>query len=219
MGDLLYVAGIFVVLLGLSIAASWAGFALWNRLRGPVELEEGALLRLRAEGAVYRSRVLHAAKDGIVIAAPMQRDAHIPLREGSRLLVETPTPRGLLIFRSSIVSRNRRDHSITLCTPSSAFLANRRTCRRICPRDPVAVLIEDQPSRLIDVSEEGARLRYRDRVSRGERLRIAMPGLSDQIYGWVLEASPEPYQGGTDVRVRFEDRIDLPQALKDGTLA
>lgn len=91
----------------LAIAFGAGVSTLVRRLRRPSMPvpSPGAPLRIRADAAVYRSRFLEVGMDGWVFAAPLQRDAYVPLRVGEDLVVEAEEAEGRLVFRATLVDR------------------------------------------------------------------------------------------------------------------
>ena len=90
---------------------------------------QGASLRVRASAAVYRSRFLEVTDEGWVFAAPLQRDAYVPLRVGEDVVVEAEEADGRLIFRSEIIHRCAQSGRFTIARPANVF--------RTDPRDEI----------------------------------------------------------------------------------
>lgn len=113
-------------LLAIAFGAGVSG--LIRRLRRPPMPmpTPGAPLRIRADEAVYRSRFLEAATDGWVFAAPLQRDAYVPLRVGEDLVVEAEEPEGRLIFRAKLVERCSTTGRMVMSRPMHVFRADAR---------------------------------------------------------------------------------------------
>ncbi|MGV3615870.1 MAG: flagellar brake protein [Fimbriimonas sp.] len=113
----------FIVALAFGAAIS----TLVRRLRAPAMPvpSAGASLRIRADAAVYRSRFLEATAEGWVFAAPLQRDAYVPLRVGEDLVVEAEEEDGRLIFRSQLVQRCAETGRMVMSRPKNVFRADR----------------------------------------------------------------------------------------------
>lgn len=113
-------------LLALAFGAGVSG--LVRRLRRPPMPipSPGASLRIRADAAVYRSRFLEVATEGWVFAAPLQRDAYVPLRIGEDLVVESEEPDGRLIFRAKLVERCAASGKMVMSAPAHVFRADPR---------------------------------------------------------------------------------------------
>lgn len=93
--------------------------------RRPVEPAVGSLLRVRAEGSIYRSRFLGAGPDGWRFAAPLQRDSFVPIRIGETLIVEATDDRNVVLFRSVLVDRKLDDGTMTAQIPRQVFVTPR----------------------------------------------------------------------------------------------
>ena len=83
--------------------------------------DRGASLRIRASSAVYRSRFLEAGPHGWDFAAPLQRDAYVPLRVGEDVVIEVEETEGRLIFRSKIIARCGETGRMTIARPANVF--------------------------------------------------------------------------------------------------
>jgi hypothetical protein len=86
----------------------------------------GASLRIRADAAVYRSRFVEASAEGWVFAAPLQRDAYVPLRVGEDLVVEAEGEAERLLFRSTLVHRDGVSGRMVMERPLHVFRAEPR---------------------------------------------------------------------------------------------
>jgi len=92
------------------------------RHRAPLAPPRGSALRIRAERAVYRTRFLGEVVTGWEFAAPLQRDAYVPLRVGERLVVEAETRHGRMLFRSEVLSRDPETGSMILARPEKSYV-------------------------------------------------------------------------------------------------
>lgn len=91
--------------------------------RVPVPPEIGALLRVRAEGSIYRSRFLGVTPEGWKFAAPLQRDSFVPLHVGETLIVEATDGKRVTLFRSVLVDRKTEDGTMTAKVPKQVFIS------------------------------------------------------------------------------------------------
>jgi hypothetical protein len=213
--------GWFAGLLAVSVAVSWLFTALRERGRRRVSLDLGAPLKIRANLAVYRSRLLSAGSKEWAFDAPLQRDAYVPLPVGESLTVESGTPKGLIRFKTTIVGRDPRAHSLLVEPPRDVLLVERRAERRKVLGDPEPAEVDGNPAILLDLSEGGAKVWVQGPIARGERLSVGIIGLSEPIYAWALEAWPAPMRGdrGMAARLRFEDPLDHKVLHKEKTPA
>lgn len=101
----------------LTLAARRARRSTQPRFR----IEQGTPLRIRADQAVYRSRVLETSTAGLVFAAPLQRDTYVPLRIGERLVVEALLDGEKLLFHSAILNRDSATGQMTMEIPKKLY--------------------------------------------------------------------------------------------------
>jgi hypothetical protein len=198
---LTFFTGAFVV------SALLAHFLVGRRSKRVPLPFDGATLRLRGVGGMYRAKLLAIDEIGWKISCPLSRNNYVPLRLEDKVTVEAPCSGGVIIFRTDVVGRDDEEHFLVLAAPDRPTVTDRRSTSR---RTMTGVaIIEDTPGQLVDISPFGARL-YTDRVCHvGERLRIQLP--QALIYAWVLDFWPtrlgEPYREA--IRVRFEESVDF----------
>lgn len=192
----------------VALFAGWLYVQAAQRAQRQAEPAVGAVLRIRANSGMYRSKVLQVGKSVWTISAPLQRDAYVPFRIGEEIVVEAAGKRGALVFRSEIVARDGETHELVIQRPDQVHEVERREHRRWPQLAGEKLQIEGSPARILDLAQGGARLETGYRAARGDRLRIDTPW-GQTLYGWVL--SSEPGQ----VRVRFEELVDLKSGKKE----
>jgi c-di-GMP-binding flagellar brake protein YcgR len=220
--DLLWLTAWFAVLFGLSVGASLLILSTRERARRRVDIPLFAPLRFRASGGVFRTRLVYADKNEWRLAAPLHRDAYVPLRVGEKLIVEHASAKGIVRFRSEITGRDAGEHTLAICPPSQPMLIERRQSKRLKLVPYAAVEIEGVPGRLVDVSEGGAKVELESgRLSRGERVQILLPDKDHPAPAWVLETGPssDSRHAGPSARLVFEDPLDLKALKKTKALA
>lgn len=211
MKDVLELIGWMALVFAASVGASYAFHALVGRWRGPRLDPRGAKLRLRAPHGVYRCRVLDAAGGEWTVSSPIQRDAYVPLRVGETLTVEWPTPRGVVLFRTRVLSRDAVDHTFRIAAPESPRPQERRGEPRATEFPVDRVAFDGRPAELVDLCSKGCRLRTRFAPAPGSRVRVDLPWADEPAFGAVLEQRAACFDGspGVEVRLVFEDRVPV----------
>jgi hypothetical protein len=200
--SLLYGAGV-----GAAISISWLFLRLAEVHRVRSEPPVGSTLRIRAASGIYRSQLERLEACYWTISAPLQRDHYVPLRVGEELVIEAATDRGALLFRGEVVERRSDPHVLVIQRPKRIHAVDRRDHRRWPHMQGAALSVEGEHASVVNLSEGGARLQTSLRVKRGERVRIDMP-CGREVFGWVLATE------GNEHRIRFEELIEAPLALK-----
>lgn len=199
--SLLFLAA-FAVAAGLTAIVSAVGR---HRTAGLVP-PENAGLRIRASSGMYRSRFLGAGPSGWTFAAPIQRDAYVPIRVGEQLTIEASSANGMLLFQTEVIERDADTHQVTVAPPHRVSRIERRQARRFPEYKGVSALLDGRAATLCDLSEYGARLETDAEVRAGERVELRLDGAREPIVGWVLEATPQG-RGRLIARIRFEDPV------------
>lgn len=185
-------AGLFVgsFLLGWTFAQ--------RRKKTPLDPLSGATVRIRASGAVYRSRLVEVSADGWWIEAPLQRDSYVALHPAEHVTIEVPVNGGLLRAKTEVLRREISTHRILLAIPTSAIISDRRQwARQIGPQNAT---VEGEAVILSDLSSTGTRFSAGPKLDRGSRVRIDLAGEGRTVFGWVLEV-------GKHTRIRFEEAL------------
>lgn len=209
--DVLELIGWMALVFAASVGASYAFHALVGRWRGPKLDPCGAKLRLRAAHGVYRCRVLEAGGGEWTVSSPIQRDAYVPLQVGETLTVEWPTPKGVVLFRTRVLSRDAVDHTFRIAAPESPRPQERRGEPRATEFPVDRVAFDGRPAELVDLSPKGCRLRTRFAPAPGSRVRVDLPWSEEPAFGAVLEQRAACFDGspGVEVRLVFEARVPV----------
>jgi len=210
MRELFEIIGFFSCAAAVAFGLSYLLFRLPIR-KLPFGLAPGAMVRIKAEGGVYRTRFLRRRQEGLVFAAPLQRDHYVPLHPEEEVKVEAPMRDGVLIFRSKIVERHVDSHEICLAFPQEIHRKERRECARKSLSGK-QISVEERPAWLLDISEFGAKFARNGPLQKGERIRVDLADRS--LYGWVLECTLNVVEGEGShvVRARFEEPVRLTPA-------
>ena len=162
-----------------------------------------AKVRLKTNDALYRCRLIAVESEGWRFAAPLQRDAFVPIPVGTSLTCEVIARGGVLLFHSKVISRE--DGTILVETPQKPLLSNRREgIRRV--DIPMEMMIGGKTGDVIDVSKGGAKVRLKGYQKEGDLVSIRMPDGKD-INAEVIDAIPDSQ--GSVIRLRFDSQIPL----------
>lgn len=202
--DFLQIVGFFALAAGVSFGLSLFFFKGLARRRRNV-LAPGCAVRLRTPEGVYRTRFAGPCRQGLVFAAPLQRDAYVPISVGASVTVEAPSEKGILLFRSRVAARSAETHELVLENPERVFQEDRREHAREGRREE-PICVEHAAAWLSDLSPNGLRFRSDRRFECGERVRVDLPGYNEPEFAWVLHCGPD-FDGGKGAyttRVRRE---------------
>src|SRR4051794_19366593 len=103
--ELARLSGTVALILASSIGVAYALTAFARLARSVPSPIPNGQLRIRSGASMYRARFLGETRDGWTFTAPLQRDAYVPLRIGEALVIEAPSERGILRFRTVIIDR------------------------------------------------------------------------------------------------------------------
>ena len=184
----------------IAFVASWLYIKTATAVQSRLEPDAESVLRVRAAGCVYRSRLVGLGPEFWTISAPLNRDCFVPIRPGEEVVVEAACKGGALVFRSHVLERSAGDHTFRLERPKEIHKLERREHRRWPEFAGRRLEIEGMGGEVVDLAEGGARIRTRYRTDKGERVKLGLPW-GEIAYGWVLSRE------GEDVRVRFEELI------------
>jgi len=204
MSNFLQIVGFFALAAGVSFGLSLFVFGGLARRRSDV-LAPGSAVRLRTPDGVYRTRYAGSSRQGLVFAAPLQRDAYVPISVGATVTVEAPSDKGILLFRSRVAARSTETHELILEAPDRVFQEDRREHDRDRGSD-ASISVEHAAGWLCDQSPNGLRFRSDRRFESGERVRIDLPGRDEPEFAWVLQCGPnfDGGKGAYTTRVRLE---------------
>lgn len=194
------------------LGAGCAGMAYLlaaRRLRTAPSPMLGAVVRLRGPSGVYRTRLEGIELGGWRLAAPLQRDRHVPLRVGESLIVEAPTGEGAYLYRTHIVERDAAGHTLLVTPPVGERPIERRRHSRLTWVEGQATAVDGRAAEFVDLSAGGARLRTAEGATPGDCVRVRLHGAD--VDAWVLDHAPA--EGGArfpwQIRVCFVE--DLPR--------
>jgi hypothetical protein len=186
----------------VALFAGWLYTQAVTRARRQVEPAVGAVLRIRANSGMYRSKIVQVGKSVWTLSAPLQRDHYVPFRVGEEIVIEAAGKRGALVFRSEIVARDANTHELMIRRPLEVHEVERREHKRWPHLNGSKVQVDGVNGRILDLAQGGARLEVSTRLRRGDRLRLDTPW-GQTLFAWVLESEPG------QVRVRFEELVEL----------
>ncbi|MBL8040917.1 MAG: flagellar brake protein [Chthonomonas sp.] len=201
----------------LAIGAGVSHFRLRRRRHVLDTVRPETIVRLRSLSGMYRARFLTKDRAGIHISSPMQRDFFVPLRVGEEVSIEVPIDKGVVVFKSEVVSRDTGNHTFCLRAPAVPALINRREEARTERFHGEQAFINEEPAELVDVSRSGARLLSFCRHEPGDVVRVAIPRFDASQLAHVMDCTPAPLQDrqGFQLRLRFIDPLPpIPVKLR-----
>lgn len=183
-------------------AGYWASAAARPR-RDRFWLPEGNPLRLLTPYGTYHCRVRAESGAGLSVTAPISANARVPLREGVKVVVQAPTPQGVMTFASTVAGRHEDPPSLSLSAPEGLRVVERRSGRRMRAATGALGSIDGEPALVIDSGEMGSCLVSRDRFPAGELVVVGLPTSCQPTLGWVLESTPDSWDGRPAYRTRI----------------
>lgn len=204
MMELMQIVGFFALAAAVSFAVTLVLMKALSHKRLHA-LAPGCAVRLRTPDGVYRTRYAGPTRQGLVFAAPLQRDSYVPISVGAPVTVEAPGTSGVLLFRTKVTARDAATHELVLEAPEKVLSEDRRHSKRQS-KGLQPVLIEDATAWLSDVSETGMRVLSDRHFPSGERVKIELPSSEEPYFGWVLHCGPnlDGGKGQYVVRIRLE---------------
>jgi hypothetical protein len=191
-----------------SVIVSYGLMLLARSLRRTPSPIPNGQIKVTSGASAYRARFLCESREGWLFTAPLQRDAYVPLRVGEPLIIEAPSVRGVLRFRTEIVDRRADSGVMVAQRPKQVHLEDRRAEERRTDLSTGDARVEGKAAELIDLSRHGAKLSVEGLIPRGDRVRLELPWLNEPCFGWTLES--ERSGDATMIRVRFEETLELP---------
>lgn len=160
---------------------------------------------------------MHGGADGgIVVTAPISANARVPLREGMSVVVQAPTPDGVMTFASTVAGRLDDPPSVRLTGPETLRVVERRQTRRLRATAGARGSVDGEPALVLDSGELGACLVCRERYPAGELVVVGLPASDKPCLGWVLETSPDAWDGRPAYRTRVRWCEPLSGMRRDG---
>ncbi|MGE4215761.1 MAG: flagellar brake protein [Fimbriimonadaceae bacterium] len=198
----------------MAAAGAVAGLGYWatstQRPRGTsLTLPEGQRIRLLTPHGTYHCRVLSGTGAGLTVSAPLSGNAHVPLRPGTHVVVQAPTTTGVLSFASTVCDRRSGPASLVLRAPTKLKVVERRESRRFRAIAGEHGSIDGETALILDCATMGVCLLCRNRPANGELVVLGLPSLARPRMGWVLDTSPDTWDG----RAAFRARIRLAEPL------
>jgi len=187
---------IAVWLIGIFSVSIALAYAFTRAKSNPTQLPslpEGTFWKLRTASGIYRVRYIHRGNGDLVVDAPLEKNAFVPLRVGESLQVEAPAFGGCVAFRTEVVARDADTKQLRLAIPTQVLNQNRREHPREVFPETAFSRINGEPSALINISMGGARVISRAEVSVGDWIRLET--LDDEKMGCVLEVLPDSLDG------------------------
>ncbi len=216
MNDIALLIGWFAILFALSFGAAY--FLAKRKIgirRGPFWVDPDTAIRLSSPSGSFRSRFLQATKEGWMIAAPVQRDAFVPLRIGEGLVVQAPGAGGVWTFRTKVLDRQLEGHLLVLSRPEHPHLIDRRSQPRDVDVRGACVELNGCESELLDISAGGARVLTDAPLANGDNILMMLHADLGEARGWALECAPvRNGEGKRAVRVCFSEPMAALQTKK-----
>ncbi len=200
--SLVYAVGAFIG----SVVVSYITFRIIKSKKLPVP-KQNAILRVSSSGSMYRSQFIGERPDGWAITSPLQRDSYVPVKEGDYIIMETVVPKGVAVYKTTILKRANNPPMIIVQKPTLWHVEDRRDAIRIEDIGHLPAKLDGDKVGLLDMSACGARIRSQARRSEGDRVKLEVNGFPDGIYGWVLDSSRKGDR--YILRLRFEEETDL----------
>lgn len=222
MESALQTLGFFALIFGISMAFGYVVTAikLRNKKHFLDELRGDAVLRLKTECGMYRSRFIGFREDGLEIAAPIQRSHYVPVRVGQQVTVEAPVGNKVVLFHSDVSGRDPHKKTLIINRPQNPFLVNRRQENRISAYYGTEAYLDGDLCEIVDISIRGGKFLCLSPLEKDSVIKVTIPLLSVAgVLGRVVESSPSAVdeKQGFQVRVRFVEAIPpipLPDAGK-----
>lgn len=206
MQALLSLLGLFSLAFGLSYGVSYL-FIAAKRATQKHNLKpvENARIRFKTSAAAYRSRLVEWNSSEWVIAAPLQRNAYVPISVGEELSCEVVAKGGVLLFKTHVIARCGTKGTLTLAAPDQPRLKNRRENER---RFDVVDHLEVSGTRsaVIDLSEGGAKVRIQGIERQGRVLSVKLPD-GEIREGTVLESERDGSE--SVIRLSFSQPVQV----------
>ena len=200
----------FLAIFLVSLGISYFGTKLVLATKRPICPIPQSKVRIRASSGMYRSRYLGECAEGWQFGAPLCRDNYVPLRVGEELTVEAICDKGVMLFKTVVLSRDTVDHTLTFARPGSTVKTNRREEDRRTDVAGHPIEIEGVNASLLNLSHRGACLVTEKGMNPGDWVQVKLPWSESAVFGWVLA------QDGQDqfkkVRIRFDESVALPKS-------
>jgi len=180
-------------------------------------LQEDEQVRFKSADKCYRSRFIGVANSHWTFAAPLCRDCYVPLRVGEEVAVEAIRKDGIIAFRSRIVDRDEDAKTISIVPPRDLHILDRRSARRVSPRKPVQIEVDQTTAPLLDISEGGFRFESWREFTQGERILVKLPWMDIPVGAWILgeRAIPGQQPPQHEYRAIFEQRLNEETVLTE----
>ncbi|MCW5937532.1 MAG: flagellar brake protein [Fimbriimonadaceae bacterium] len=194
-----------------------------DRTRKPrvnLDLRPGTIARVIVPGGAYRCRIDACAPQYITFSAPLHQDTFVPLRPGQTVVVQIGDAGGLLTFRSEILARDSRAHTLCLAQPRHFRHSERRSEPRLKEVDDFRVMVDGQTARLVDLSARGAKAVTAAHVKPGDRVRLSIEEAPGEAVGSVLESRWDTLGGrpAREVRIMFDEPFEGVAEVRRGHL-
>lgn len=118
------------------------------------------------------------------------------------MVVQAATATGMLTFASTVCDRLSSPASLVLRGPTSLKVVERRQTRRFRAMKGEMGSLDGEPALVLDVSTLGVCLVSSSRPALGELVVLGLAGSSGLHMGWVLDSTPDSWNGRPAYRVR-----------------
>ncbi|MFQ3678359.1 MAG: flagellar brake protein [Fimbriimonadaceae bacterium] len=214
MSSVIELVGLFAVVFAVSFGMAYI-WAQLKRRQKQAPPPENSVARMRASGAVYRTRFVGVDRAGWRFSCPLQRDAYVPIRVGESLTVECQSENGVRIFRTEVVGRDALKKELILRAPDTVHVRDRRSETRRTDVAGTTVDIDGVGAVLADLSSTGLRVVAARPFPKGERVSLRMMGIAPYAQtAWVIGCEPNANGPGYLVRLKLEETLDLSRLPK-----
>jgi hypothetical protein len=198
---------IFVVGAGAMALGLWIVHFLRNH--GVPTPPRNAKVRLKICGTSYQSTFLGIRDGAWALAMPRRSELARPIHRGEFVQLTAGHNRGVLVMDANV----RASAGVLLVDRPSAWrVEDRREDERFTDVGHLNCKLDGDRAALEDISPKGARVRLRDPLAIGQRIRLEVAGFEESIYGWVLACTKWPDRHVA--RIRFEDEVDMYPLVK-----
>jgi hypothetical protein len=198
---------IFVVGAGSIALGLW--LVQYLRSRSAPSPARNAKVRLRVCGTTYQSTFLGTRNGQWALALPLRSELVRPIHNGEFVQILAGHKAGIVVMDTTV----RANVGVLLVdSPSKWRVEDRREDLRISDVGHLQTRLDGDRVALEDISPKGARVKLRDELTIGQRVRLDVLGFEESIYGWVLACAKRPDR--YIARIRFEEETDMYPILK-----
>lgn len=202
----LQLVGLLASVFAVSMGISYALTAHRRRPLASLPLQPSTSIRIVGPGGAYRAHFLGIEKSGVRVSSPLQKDRFVPFRPGDSLMVQAPVDGSIVTFRTTVLKRQKEDHSYLLAHPDRVRHIDRRAEPRDESWDGTTVRLNQGVALLKNLSACGACLVSVEPLVPGDTVRLDLPDGFGTAHGWILETKADALDGKSarQARIRFD---------------